>query len=305
MKIAIIGYKNHALRLKDILTDLGYTDALTYNHKKDTEDSLQDSDVFFISSPNHTHVNWLFTLMQYDKYIYCEKPPATNLEDLRKLRDRINEKVYLNFNYRHSLFSKYVLKYITNQKYGRLLYMNFISTNGLAGKKSYQDNWRFLSENIFSSIIGNVGIHYVDLVGYMCGGIKDIKIEADAIISGKLPDTATIKVYSEICNSEIFISYAAPFKNQATAVFENAIIEFTDACISIQEPRDTFDITGRFAPPQKRHLHQEFNNTKSYYDNSLSESIKYFLDLVRSESVIPREGQIRSFESCEKLLAAI
>ena len=93
--------------------------------------------------------------------------------------------------------------------------MNFISTNGLAGKKSYQDNWRFLSENIFSSIIGNVGIHYVDLVGYMCGGIKDIKIEADAIISGKLPDTATIKVYSEICNSEIFISYAAPFKNQA------------------------------------------------------------------------------------------
>ena len=64
MKITIIGYKNHALRLKSILNKLGYDNVVNYNYHTDSledmklinstwyhTDSLEDSDVYFISSP--------------------------------------------------------------------------------------------------------------------------------------------------------------------------------------------------------------------------------------------------------------
>ena len=50
VKIAIIGYKNHAIRLKETLNKLGYNNVFTYNHKKDELDSLNDSDIFFVKN---------------------------------------------------------------------------------------------------------------------------------------------------------------------------------------------------------------------------------------------------------------
>ena len=305
MKISIIGYKNHALRLKSILNKLGYRNILTYNHHRDKIRSLNDSDVYFISSPNDSHIDWILKLQEFDKYIYCEKPPATNLKDLNIIKKLANEKLYFNFNYRHTLFAKTIIKNTTSQEYGKLLYIHFISTHGLAFKKSFQENWRFFGKNLFSSIIGNVGIHYVDLVGYICGGIEEIKIQSNSMISNKLPDTANIKIYTKKCHSDIFISYAAPFKNEATAIFENSIVEFTNGKVCIQEPRDTYDRTGRFAPAKKRNLFKRFKNTKSYYDDSLEQSIIHFLDMVDRKSLVPKDEQIRSFESCEMLLNSI
>ena len=84
MKITIIGYKNHALRLKSILNKLGYDNVVNYNYHTDSLDrdirgSMYDPEVYFISSPNETHVEWIDKLKEQDKYIFCEKPPATNL----------------------------------------------------------------------------------------------------------------------------------------------------------------------------------------------------------------------------------
>ena len=305
MRISIIGYKNHALRLKSILNKLGHHNILTYNHHKDTTNTLRYSDVYFISSPNETHIDWILRLQEYNKYIYCEKPPATNLKDLCILKNMVNEKLYFNFNYRHSSFAKLVIKHMLDEELGKLLYIHFISTHGLAFKKSFQNNWRFNGKNLFSSIIGNLGIHYVDLVEYISGGINEIESKSTSIISNKLPDTVNIKLNTKICNAEIFISYAAPFRNQATAIFDNGIVELLDGQISIQTPRDTYDRTGRFAPPKKKYLYKGFNNAKDYYDNSLNQSIMYFLNLAKTNAPVPKDEQIISLQSCEKLLNSI
>ena len=118
MKITIIGYKNHALRLKSILNKLGYDNVVNYNYHTDT---LEDSDVYFISSPNQTHVEWIDKLKEYDKYIFCEKPPATNLEDIGRLEVLLNKKLYFNFNYRSSELAKLSKDAITNNIYGKLM----------------------------------------------------------------------------------------------------------------------------------------------------------------------------------------
>ena len=57
MKITIIGYKNHASRLKSILNKLGYDNVVNYNYHTDSLDrdirgSMYDPEVYFIS-PYH------------------------------------------------------------------------------------------------------------------------------------------------------------------------------------------------------------------------------------------------------------
>ena len=54
MKISIIGYKNHAIRLRELLEKMGHDQIVNYNHHVNSENDIQDADVFFISSPTET-----------------------------------------------------------------------------------------------------------------------------------------------------------------------------------------------------------------------------------------------------------
>ena len=301
MKISIIGYKNHALRLKSILNKLGYDNVVNYNYHTD---SLEDSDVYFISSPNETHMEWIDKLKEQDKYIFCEKPPATNLEDIGRLEVLLNKKLYFNFNYRCSTLVDTAKHYMETKELGKLLYIDCISTHGLAFKESFQDNWRFKSDNLFSSIIGNVGIHYMDLVGYLCGNISDINIRTGSVVSDNLPDTATLDIVNDLCDVKVFLSYAAPFRNQITMIFDNGILELLDGKVTLQTPRDIVDKDGRFKPPDYVHL-AEFNNSKEYYDDSLKSSIEYFMECVENDESISTEHYNQSITTTKKLLKGV
>ena len=303
MKITIIGYKNHALRLKNILNKIGYDNVINYNHHTDWNNK-DNSDVYFISSPNETHIQWLDKLKVKEKYIFCEKPPATTLKDLNTLELETNHKLYFNFNYRHSTLADTAKNFIESKELGNLIYIDCISTHGLAFKKSFKDNWRFKSDNIFSSIVGNLGIHYIDLVGYLCGTVTDVNVRTSSIVSDKLPDTATLDVANELCEARVFISYAAPFRNQVTLVFDNGILELRDGKVTAQTPRDTIDKNGRFKPPNYITI-SEFNNSKEYYDDSLKKSIEYFMNCVENKESISKKSFKQSINSTKKLIKAL
>ena len=303
MKITIIGYKNHALRLKSILNKLGYDNVVNYDHHTHWH-HRDDSDVYFISSPNETHVEWIDKLKEQDKYIFCEKPPATNLEDIGRLELLLNKKLYFNFNYRFSSLVRSAKHYIDTKELGKLLNINCVSTHGLAFKESFQDNWRFKSDNLFSSIVGNLGIHYIDLVGYLCGEITDINIKSGSIVSDKLPDTATLDIVNDLCDVKVFLSYAAPFRNQVTMLFDNGILELLDGKVTLQTPRDSVDKNGMFKPPNYIYL-EVFNNSKEYYDDSLKSSIRYFMNCVENDESISTEHYNQSITTNKKLIKAL
>ncbi|ANS05285.1 hypothetical protein [uncultured Mediterranean phage] len=300
VKIAIIGYKNHAIRLKETLNKLGYNNVFTYNHKKDELDSLNDSDIFFISSPNDTHYYWIKLLQKYNKYIFCEKPPVTTLDDLKEITS-YNEKLYFNFNHRFTGLSKLAEKYLNSEELGKLLYINCIITNGIAFKESFKNDWRFKGDDILSSIIGNLGIHYIDLVGYLCGDIKEFNLEKLSVVSEELPDTTKMYMITDNVIVDIFLSYAAPFRNQVTMLFDNGILELLDGKVTLQTPRDTIDKDGRFKPPDYMYL-EIFNNSKEYYDNSLFESVGFFMKCYEQNKSISVKHYNQSIKTTKLLL---
>jgi len=300
MKISIIGYKNHSLRLRKILNDLGYDDIFNFNYHKDSSNTLEDSDVFIISTPSDTHVDWIKKLEDYNKYIFCEKPPATNVKDLNEIKD-YKEKLYFNFNYRFSYLVKIINNYKKSNKLGSPIYISCLSTHGLAFKESFKDNWRFKNQSLFSSIVGTLGIHYIDLLAYLFGPLTELDIKYLSVSSKNLPDTCKLTVSMKNCFADILLSYASPFTNRINIIYDNGIIELVNGELSLREPRDVYDKDGYFTSPRKKII-KKFNNSRQYYNDALSESIKYFLSCASNNLKISKDHYMQSIESNKILL---
>lgn len=284
-----------------ILQSLGYTDIFLFNHNIDNwENTLDSYDTFFISSPNNTHVAWIEEISKLDKYIFCEKPPATSLIDLKKIT-LYNPKLYFNFNYRFTKLANVIKEFIDNNEIGDPVYINCISCTGLSFKESFKDNWRFNGDNVFSSVLGNVGIHYIDMIGFLFNGIESININNSHTTLKALPDTSKISINTQNISGDILVSYAAPFHNEVKVIFTNGIIYMQDGIISVATPRDTFDSNQRFISPTRKILYKA-ESINEYFDLSLKDSIKFFMQHVKHNSPIPVEFHNQSIKTTQVIL---
>ena len=282
MKITVIGYKNHALRLKSCLNKQGIQNVVNFNYHKDNFTDISDSDAFFIASPASNHFEWINKLTPLGKYIFCEKPPVIDKKDLDTLVE-YRPKLFFNFNYRFSYLVKLIKKYHNSKELGEIINVHCVSSHGLAFKSSFENDWRFKDKNFFSSIVGNVGIHYVDLMLYLLGSIKSVNMDHLFITSKNLPDTCKLNLVFKKTFVDIFLSYSTVLQNKIDIFYENGILTLSNGLISLISPRDTFDDKGYFKTPETQFL-KRFINSRDYYTDSINESIKYFLSCVKSKS---------------------
>jgi len=307
MKIAFIGYKNHAKRLMSVFSKLGYCqEFLVYypdfqklsssfsseglHCKVQLTSSIQDIyevDAIIIASPTNTHWKYIkLIISNFHGYIFCEKPPCSNLKELEflyALEDGEKSRIFFNFNYRSSVFSMVCQSAIESGEYGIPISLSFSSCHGLAFKSNFSENWRNLSEDMLDNVIGNVGIHYVDLVSHLMGDSKSIyssKLKVSELT--KFSDSALITINSKVgLPTTILLSYSSPFHNTAKLLFSDGIIELINGVVSVKTPRDSLDKDGLFAPPPKK-LIKRFSSSREYYDDSIKNSVCSFLYAVKN-----------------------
>lgn len=308
MKVAFIGYRNQAKRLMCLVDKLNlcrqflvyYPDYQTLLERFTDEgisckikltSSLKDIyevDAVFIASPTHTHWYYLERLQkEFSGYIFCEKPPCKKIEELDailELDKKAKSRIFFNFNYRNSIFAQVCKSAIDNGKFGVPISLSFHSSHGLAFKQSFTDNWRNLSNDILENVIGNVGIHYIDLAFYLMGGGERGYLHTTKISEyTEYSDSALITLMTRTgLPTTILLSYAAPFRNTATMMFSNGIIELKDGVVSSQTPRDCFDGSGLFCPPSKEVI-KAFTSSREYYNNSIMNTISEFFKIVQGQ----------------------
>jgi|TARA_Y100000034_G_scaffold11944_1_gene12478 predicted dehydrogenase len=302
MRFSIIGYKNHASRLENLLKDMDIGPRM-WNHHMDNFTDLIGSDAILISSPNDTHVEYIKKILKMSPqtYIFCEKPPAVDLVELDyldRLDSNIKGRIFFNFNRRFS----YISKLVKEGNFGKPVHFTFVSSHGLAFKDTFKDNWRFKSTNKLMGVYGTVAIHYIDMCIWLLGECESININKSTYSESKLADSVTIDMkFKNGCTTNIFVSYVTPFINRSNMIFENAIVEQEDGIINLYENWNTTDEDGFFIKPSKQTL-LKLKSSREYYNDSLKNSLVEFVEVVKEQKLWTDDYFSKSIKSNRILL---
>ena len=315
IKLGIIGYRNHVERLlkvlqkrKDCKIDYFYHPTKKIKNLKMTN-NLKDlflCDAIIISSPNSTHCEYIKKLEKnYSGYIFCEKPPATNFSELKKLKNLnsgFKSKIFFNFNYRFSNFNKIINKNLNSKKLGKIVNVNIISSHGLAFKKGYSSTWRADGKNNLNNILETVSIHFLDLAILNFGSIVQ-SYNTSKLISkkGTSYDTSCLLLnHKNGVLTSIINSYATPLIEELMIIGTNGYLTIRDNKLKIRSPRNTFDKNGFFITPS---ISSKDNfDIKSDYENSLKKSINFFISHVKNKKNFLGKNYKLSLETNEILL---
>ena len=327
MKIGFIGYRNHALRLMKLIDRLDFDKqfSIYYPNQEqlrswfgrdkiqsqysltETFEDLQKTDVVFIASPTETHFEYLHALSEsYQGYIFCEKPPcgsSEELDSLSRFADTIKTRVFFNFCYRYSAFAQTCKTIIGNGEFGTPVSLSFRSGHGLAFKECFKHNWRNVSANPLNDIVGNVGIHYVDLSDYLLGQSTNLSLHCARIAPNtRYQDSIHITLERKGgLPTSVFLSYACPLEDFAQLIFSDGIIELQKGDLTTRAPRECFDSDGWFeAPPTRRTL--SFGDSRAYYDDAIVNSLIEFFGVATHSDQFPLVHFQSAINSTQKIL---
>lgn len=292
MNIGIIGNGGHSKRIQKILIKKKlkfqiykpekpkYFDAVAFK-------KLKSCDVIFIISPNTTHYKYLKSLYK-GRYIFCEKPPVNNKQQLSNLKTLNTKKIYFNYNFRFFKIAE-ILQKRESYKMGKLIYANLLASHGLAKKEQYKSNWRSDLKKCPKGIYEIVSIHYIDLINYL---FEISKIEKPTLINSNMVgdsyDTSHVKI--KLKNKgllNIFSTYNSAYSKNLFFLFENGIIEQRDNIIIIRGPSLNLDKNGFFKQPK---LIKKINiNENKDQSNSLLKSVSFFLETVKKKKFFDKK----------------
>jgi len=306
MIVGVIGYRNHSKKIINLLCiNKDIKKLIIYIHKKiDIKNfqylkkkkiiitnNLKDlnlSNCIFITSPTKTHFKYLKYFDKSKKYIFCEKPAASNKKECQYLKNYSDKKksmTYINYNLLFNEVFTNLKKIISNKKYGKLVNIDIKLSNGISYKKSLKNNWRFTSKNIFEKISGNLGSHYINFFFHL---FSQCNIEmSNNLDVNKKKDTCLIFVKNKNNSiATIFLSYSTIFYDEINIFMSNALIKIFDNKITLYYPRNTFDRKGLFVTPTKKNLSSI--NQHNSYDISLKKSVNFFIEKCKNKKMIPK-----------------
>ncbi len=154
-----------------------YTD---YNQLLQTEGLDGVSNV----TPDPMHAPISLAAIAHGVPVLCEKPLATSLADARKMRDaaaRRKTVAMVNFTYRNSSGAQAAAQLIKAGGIGRVMHVEASYLQSWLVQDTWGDwrttpafTWRLSTRHGSAGTLGDVGCHIYDLVGLLCGDIRQL-----------------------------------------------------------------------------------------------------------------------------------
>ena len=319
MQLGVIGYRNHAEKLIKLINSFKDVKKIIVYHPNKNRiknfsiyskkisitsniDKLNNVDGVIISSKSNSHSDYLNIFSKKKKYIFCEKPPADNEQDLSIIKKLKKKKIKFNFHLIQTFFSTYVKKTLDLKKLGEPINVTIEVSHGIAFKKNFTKNWRFNDKNIFSSITGNLGIHYIRQLLFWFKKLELINVHQKTFSKSKTIDTTSINLLAnKKVNINIFLSYAAPKINFIKIIFTNGYLEMKDGKINKYFPRDVFDTKGQFKIPKLKKIKYFKNSTEHNYDG-LIKNLKTFIKCIKNKKYFKESEFMDDIKSAEIIL---
>ena len=324
MKAFVIGYRNHAARIINYLIESKAIDRVLVFHLSDksiNEEYLSSSkismtsifsdvlgcDLVFIASPSSTHIQYLKKLNSIFKtklpYIYCEKPAAVSYDEIDYLKRNSNlfsKKVFFGFNLVYSNWFKNFSSSLKEEKCGKPVCFLVQITHGLAFKENMNNNWRFSHRNIFSSITGNLAIHFVHASLTLFGEIEKVNFLSANNARHMNEDTVIISIeHKNGVLSNIFSSYATVYSKKISLFLSDGELRFDGLNTTTYSPRDSFDEFGNYKTPPIISKTDIIEHSV----NSLHRAIEFFISKSKKYSEFEEEHYFNALKTSELILS--
>lgn len=155
-----------------------YTNELGVECYTTVEELLNcDLDILFVCLTNNVAASTTIAGLEKGLHVFCEKPPAMNVTEVRKVIDVEKKhpdlKLKYGFNHRYHDSVKEALKIIQSGELGQI-----INLRGIYGKSRvipFSGGWRSKRELAGGGILLDQGIHMVDLMRLFCGDFVEVK----------------------------------------------------------------------------------------------------------------------------------
>ncbi|MCM1992182.1 Gfo/Idh/MocA family protein [Oceanirhabdus seepicola] len=183
-----------------------------------------DIDLVDICLPSNLHRKYVIEALKNGKNVYCETPVSLSLADaiaMKECEKEYGKKVFVDLFIKHEPPYEFLFNLAQKKEYGNL--------KALYLKRNTPPFWGDLG---IGNITTNLMIHEFDFITWLLGSPDNISVsglptkEGESIVIANLNYKDTLV---QVQSSSMMAKYY-PFTVGYEAVFENAVIEFSEKC---------------------------------------------------------------------------
>lgn len=224
-------------KLKTRGDQLGIPQNMRFKNYKELID-CPEVDAAEVCTPNFLHPEMAAYSIEKGKPVNIEKPLGISYEQAKiilEAQKKYGTPAMVCFSYRFKSAVRYAKKLLSENAIGEILGVNvrYLKDSGLwAGRKL---EWRFEKQYAGTGVLGDLGVHLIDMCTYLIGNIKkvcgtcDIIVKERPLLCGNGMGTVTT---DDACN------FIAVLENGKTANFS------ISRCVLGHKNTITFDIYG-------------------------------------------------------------
>lgn len=147
--------------------------------------ACSDVDAVEICTPNYLHIPMALEAVKAGKPINVEKPLSVDLEHTVPLDEALKQKPVANmmcFSYRFFpavRFAKWILK---KNMIGKVVSVNVEYLKSSAFMEGRRLDWRFVKEYAGTGVLGDLGVHLIDMAEFLIGKIDSVSATAGTVV---------------------------------------------------------------------------------------------------------------------------
>ena len=136
-----------------------------------------DVDAVEICTPNYLHAQMAIDALKAGKPVNLEKPLAMSYEEAMEILDAESKSDTFGmtcFSYRFKPAVRYAKSLVDSGAIGRIVGLNVAYLKSSAFWEGRRLEWRFVKEYAASGVIGDLGVHLIDLAQLLAGEITEL-----------------------------------------------------------------------------------------------------------------------------------
>lgn len=134
-------------------------------------------DAVEICTPNYLHIPMAIDAAKAGKPVEVEKPLSTDYNGIDNLIDAVKASNVPNmicFSYRFKPAVRYAKDLISQDKLGKIVNVNVEYLKSSALWNGRELEWRFIKEYAGSGVLGDLGVHLIDMTRFLVGDFKSV-----------------------------------------------------------------------------------------------------------------------------------